>query len=123
MIAALLLLAVAEPEAAAACDTPATKTADAIGLCLDRVRDQADAHLNRTYRAALVSLRSPDRVALVEAQRAWLAFRTKDMASLRGPWRAYRSTRARIDAARADILALVARERQLRIYIPDGAAR
>lgn len=113
-----LLLAAAAPQTFDRCD-PAVpdKSADEVALCLDRLRGQADAALNQVYRQALASLPPPDRITLRDAQRAWLAFRAKDQASLTGGWRAGRGTRVRIEAARADVTAIVARTRQLQAYL------
>ena len=117
MTVLLALALLAAPQTFADCDQPARRTADEIAGCLDGLRATADGALNRVYRQALAGLAPADRAALRDAQRAWLAFRIKDRASLTGPWRARRDTRVRIEAARADVTAIVARTRQLQAYL------
>ena len=120
MIAAAFALFIAAGSADA-CDRPATMTADAMVVCLDRAQIAADRELNTAYQAALRSLAPTDAAALREAQRAWLAFRDKNRASLlHGAWRATRSTRVRIDAAKADILGIEARTEELDVYLTAG---
>jgi uncharacterized protein YecT (DUF1311 family) len=124
LIAALALAAPATAQAqseADRCIQPARQTADRIAACLEGVQVAADAQLNRSYRMALAALPPADQGQLRDAQRAWLQFRELDRRSLFGGWRAGRSTFARIATARADILAIEAREQQLRVYLPDAA--
>lgn len=120
-LAALAMLAASQTFAG--CDQPVRRTADEIAACLDGLRDEADRALNRVYRQAMAGLLPADQLALREAQRAWLAFRVKDRASLTGAWRTTRDTRARIEAARADVTAVVARTRQLQAYLTGPAPR
>lgn len=117
ILAILLAAAPVQAETFATCDRPDRRTAAQIASCLEGLQAQADAQLNRTYRAALAGLPPADRIALRDAQRAWLVFRARDRASLTGPWRATRNTRVRIEAAHADVTAIVARERQLQAYL------
>ena len=119
---ALALALAAAPQTFETCDPKvADKTADQVAFCLGQLRDQADAALNQVYARAMGSLSPTERAKLRDAQRAWLAFRIKDQASLTGSWRASRGTRARIEAARADVTAIVARTRQLQAYLVEPA--
>lgn len=106
-------------DAADRCNRPDVTTTDEIATCLQGVQIEADKRLNRTYARALAVIGPVDRAALRDAQRAWLAFRARDRRSLFGAWRADHGTLSRIETAQADILAIDARERQLRVYLPD----
>lgn len=118
----LALALAAAPQTFETCDPKVPdKTADQVAACLDQLRDRADAELNQVYAHAMAGLSPADRAQLRDAQRAWLAFRTRDRASLTGAWRATRGTRARIETARADVTAIVARTRQLQAYLVEPA--
>ncbi len=79
-----IIIAAATPAAAAPaadrCLAAAGGVTTAVRACLTREAQQQDARLNAAYRKLAALLEPQVRPRLVDAQRAWLAFRTKDCA-------------------------------------------
>lgn len=64
-------------EAFYSCIDKANYNGTAVGACLSSEQDVQDARLNRAYKALLSKLDGKGKQQLVNAERAWLAFRDK----------------------------------------------
>ena len=121
LMAVCILLAASGAGASPAtdCVQPARRTADEMAACLHGVGEAADRRLNETYARAMASLDPASQGGLREAQRRWVAYREASVASHEGPWRQGRNLSLRIALTVATIEAIDARERELRLYLPE----
>ncbi len=84
--------------------------------CIQTADRKWDDRLNRVYGRLMKSLDPASRAQLVTAQRAWLDYRTKDIAFVGGPWRQSTGTLAQITIASARLEELRARVLTLETY-------